>query len=205
MGVINHIIEITISVLRDYGVIAVFVLMVLESACIPAPSEVIMLFGGYLVSQGDASFAIVVTAGVAGNLVGSLIAWSIGAFGGRVYLERHGRWLHATPENLARADRWFDRWGARAVFASRMMPIVRTFISLPAGVSRMSVGSFTMLTLLGCIPWVTALTLVGWSLGPHWERAHGVLHYFDYLVVAMIVTGIGGMAVRARRRRGARI
>lgn len=200
MGIVNHIIEITVDTLRTYGVPAVFVLMVLESACIPAPSEVIMLFGGYLVSQGDASFAVVVAAGVLGNVVGSLIAWSIGAYGGRVLLERHGKWLHATPANLDRADRWFEQRGHRAVFISRMLPIIRTFISLPAGVSRMPIGRFTTYTLAGCVPWVAALAGIGWVLGPHWERAHGVLHYLDYLVVAGVVVSAAWLLFRARRR-----
>ncbi len=199
MGIVNHIIEVTVSLLRDYGVPAVFVLMVLESACIPAPSEVIMLFGGYLVSQGDATFAMVVAAGVSGNVVGSLIAWAAGAYGGRVYLERHGKWLHVTPARLNRADHWFEQRGHRAVFISRMLPIIRTFISLPAGVSRMPIGRFTTYTMAGCIPWVAALTYIGLLLGPQWERAHGVLHYLDYLVVVGVIALGAALLGRSRR------
>src|SRR3954454_2853960 len=158
--------------------------MTLESACIPVPSEVIMLFAGLLVHQGKMSFLAAVAAGVAGNVLGSWIAWAVGAYGGRGWIERHGRRIHVTPSQLARADRWFDTYGPRAVMLSRCLPIVRTFISLPAGIARMPFWRFTLYTLIGCIPWVAALTLLGVWTGTAWETWHSRLEVLDYLVAA---------------------
>jgi membrane protein DedA with SNARE-associated domain len=187
-------------VVGDNGAPAVFGLMVLESACIPVPSEVIMLFAGLLIHQGRMSFLAAVVAGVAGNVVGSWIAWAVGAYGGRTWIERHGRVIHVTPERLARADRWFDRYGPRAVLISRCLPIIRTFISLPAGVARMPFWQFTLYTLLGCIPWVVALALAGVWAGSAWETWHSRLEILDYLVGAALVAGVIYLFVRSRRR-----
>src|SRR5436190_24386138 len=137
----------------DYGALAVFLLMVAESACIPVPSEAIMVYGGFLVSQGKAGLGAIIVAGVAGNLVGSLIAYWVGRLKGREWVLRW-HWLHVTPARLDRADRWFARWGEPAVLIGRILPVVRTFISLPAGIARMPVWRFTVLTIIGCVPWV---------------------------------------------------
>lgn len=192
----------TVDVIRDHGVWAVFFLMVLESACIPAPSEVIMLFAGYLVWKHDASFWMMVTAGVTGNIVGSWIAWAVGAYGGRTYLERHGKWLHISHERLARADRWFERWGPATVFFTRMLPIIRTFISLPAGIARMPIGRFTVYTAIGCVPWVAMLTYVGVRMGDKWDEAHEIGRKFDEALAVLIVVGVVFLIVRQRRSRG---
>jgi membrane protein DedA with SNARE-associated domain len=189
--------------LADNGVWAVFVLMTLESACIPVPSEVIMLYAGYLVSQGDMSLWAAVAAGVAGNVVGSWIAWAVGAYGGYPYLERHGRWLHITPSSLTRAARWFERYGPRVVLISRCLPVVRTFISLPAGVARMPFWRFTLYTAIGCVPWVLGLTLLGRAVGTNWKQWHDRFSYLDYVVVAAAVAGVIYLVWRARRRREA--
>lgn len=185
---------------------AVFLLMLLESACIPVPSEVTMLYAGYLVYLHPHHslavwFVAMITAGVVGNIVGSLITWAIGRSGGRSFLEKHGRWLHASQRSLDRSDAWFARYGARTVLLTRMMPIVRTFISLPAGVARMPLGRFTLYTTLGCVPWVAALTYIGWLLGPKWDKAHQVLRYGDYLVVAAVVAAVGYFLLKRRRRK----
>jgi membrane protein DedA with SNARE-associated domain len=185
------------------GLPAVFILMTLESACIPIPSEVIMLYAGYLVHTGDLSFTAAVVAGVAGNVLGSWIAWAVGAYGGRELLERHGRKVHITAGNLALADRWFDQYGPRIVLISRCLPIVRTFISLPAGIARMPFWRFTLYTLLGCIPWVIALTLIGVQVGSAWDTWHSRFEYVDYLVVLAIVAAVGLLVVRHRRARQA--
>lgn len=175
------------SSMDAWGIWAVLFLMILESACIPVPSEVIMLYGGALVYTGDASFLAVVAAGVAGNVIGSLIMWAIGRYGGRTFLERHGKWVHISHRSLERGDEWFERYGNMAVFFGRMLPVIRTFISLPAGIAEMPIGRFTLYTTLGCIPWVIMLTWIGYKLGPHWEKAHSVLHYGDYVIVAAII------------------
>ena len=177
-------------------------LMTLESACIPIPSEATMLFAGFNVADGRFSLWSVVLVGVLGNLIGSWIAYAVGYFGRIELLERHGRALHISPAQLRRADRWFERWGAWAIFFSRMLPVVRTFISLPAGVARMPLGRFSLLTLLGCVPWVLALALVGRAARENWTEWRDALHYFDYAVAVAIVLAVVVWVVR-RRRRGA--
>ena len=188
------------EVIGSYGVWAVFILMVLESACIPVPSEAIMLFGGFLAGQGKTTLFAVIVAGVAGNVVGSWIAYWVGLKKGRDWaLQWH--WLHITPERLDKADRWFERYGSWAVLIARMLPIIRTFISFPAGVARMPFWRFTILTVIGCIPWVTLLAWIGLLVGDNWEAVQHKLHYFDYAVALLIVAGIIWMLVRYRRRR----
>ena len=183
-----------------YGVLAVFLLMILESACIPVPSEAIMLYGGFLVSQGDESLVLMVTAGVAGNVIGSWIAYWVGRAKGREWaLQWH--WLHITPKRLDQADRWFRRNGDWAVLLSRCLPIIRTFISLPAGIARMPFWRFTILTLIGCIPWVLMLALAGRAVGDNWEDLQKQLHLVDYALIVAIVAGGVWLVVRHRRRR----
>ena len=185
----------------QFGASAVFVLMAIESACIPVPSEVIQLYAGFMVSEDRMSFTIAVLAGTVGNVVGSWVAWAVGAYGGRPFIERHGRWLHISHRNLAWADRWFDRYGPKVVFFSRMLPIIRTFISLPAGVARMPFWRFTVYTFFGALPWCFALTLAGGQVGENWEDLEGQLKYFTYFVAAVIVVGVLYLVVRAWRNR----
>jgi len=192
---------------RDAGLPAVFVLMLAESACVPIPSEATMLFAGFAVADPGAStahhhltLAGIVIAGVIGNLVGSWIAYGVGR-GGRVELvERHGRWLHIQARHIAWADRWFERYGAPAIFFSRMLPIIRTFISLPAGVAKMPFVRFTLLTLAGCVPWVLGLAIAGEAVGSEWKSVRKGFDYVDYAVVALVVLGL--LYVLIRRRRG---
>ena len=190
------------SQVGSYGAVAVLLLMVLESACIPVPSEAIMLYGGFLVARGQTSLIAIIAAGIAGNVVGSWLAYGAGRWLGREWVLR-ARWLHVTPARLATAERWFARWGAPTVFFTRMLPIIRTFISLPAGVARMPFWRFTLLTLLGCIPWVFMLAFIGKQAGANWEDWKNSLHYVDYAVAALIVIGAIWLYVRARRRRAA--
>lgn len=190
------------SVVGDLGLPGIFVLMTLESACIPVPSEPTMLFAGFNVDKGTYSFVAVVTVAVAANVLGSWIAYGFGRFGRYELLHEHGKWLHITPERLAQADRWFEKHGAAAVFFSRMLPIVRTFISLPAGVAKMPFGRFTLLTALGCIPWMAGLTFLGMTVGDNWEEWKDKLHYLDYLVAATIIVGGIWLFLRWRRNRG---
>ena len=186
----------------SYGAWAVFVLMILESACIPVPSEAIMLYGGFLVGRGEASMFWIVVAGVGGNVIGSWIAYWVGYAKGREWLLRW-RWLHVTPKHLDWADRWFDRYGDWAVLLSRCLPIIRTFISLPAGITRMPFWRFTILTLIGCIPWVVMLAFAGRAVGDNWESLQKQLHYVDYVLAAAIIGSIVYLVVRQRRRRRA--
>jgi membrane protein DedA with SNARE-associated domain len=189
------------NVVGDLGLPGVFLLMMAESACIPIPSEATMLFAGFNVHQGEYPLWAAVAVGSAANLVGSWIAYAVGYYGRLELLEKHGRLLHITPAQLAWADRWFERYGAPAVFFSRLLPIIRTFISLPAGVARMPFWKFTVLTLAGCLPWVFALAFAGQKAAENWTSWKDSLHYVDYTVAALIVVGIAYLAVRWRRNR----
>jgi membrane protein DedA with SNARE-associated domain len=199
--VLQPIVNAATDVINSTGLAGVFVLMVLESACVPIPSEAIMLFAGFSVSQGHLTLAGVVIAGVLGNVVGSLIAWGVGYLG-RVELLERNRVFHVSRAQLERADRWFERYGSATVFFTRMIPIVRTFISLPAGVARMPVGRFVALTAAGSIPWVLMLAIVGREVGDRWDVWRSHLHYLDYAVAAALVIGVVYLVIR--RRRGTR-
>ena len=180
------------------GLPAVFLLMLLESACIPVPSEAIMLFAGFSVSNGDLTLFGIVAAGVLGNLAGSCLAYAAGYYGRLELLERH-RVFHVNPKYLAWTERWFDRYGSATVFFTRMLPIIRTFISLPAGVARMPFWRFVVLTAAGCIPWVLMLALVGREAGDKWEDYKHYGEYLDYVVAAAIVAGVIYLLIRRRR------
>jgi membrane protein DedA with SNARE-associated domain len=189
------------NVIGDLGLAGIFGLMLLESACIPIPSEATMLFAGFNVSEGHYSLLAVTAAGVLGNLAGSWIAYAVGWYGRIDILEKHGSKVGIRTSHLATADRWFARHGDATVFFTRLLPVVRTFISLPAGVARMPFWRFTLFTLAGCIPWVLALAFIGQKVGANWETWKDDLHYVDYAVVAMVVVGIVLLVVRSRRER----
>jgi membrane protein DedA with SNARE-associated domain len=200
-AITDRLVDFAVNVVGDLGLGGVFVLMVLESACIPVPSEATMLFAGFNVDRGEYSLFAAVAVGVVANLVGSWIAYAVGYYGRVDILEKHGRKLHIKPEHLAWADRWFERYGDATVFFTRMLPIIRTFISLPAGVARMPFWRFSLLTVLGCIPWIFMLTFIGKQAGANWTNWKNSLHYVDYAVAALIVIGAVWLFVRARRRR----
>jgi membrane protein DedA with SNARE-associated domain len=200
---LNGVIDWITRLIGDHGFPAVLGLMTLESACIPVPSEVIQLFAGYLVSAHRMSLVAAVSAGVLGNVLGSWISWSVGYLGGRPFIARYGRFVHVTPARMALAERWFAERGEIAVLIGRCVPIVRTFISLPAGVARMPFWRFTLFTVIGCVPWVLGLTLIGVQVGPSWERWRHRLEYLDYVVVAALVVVVALYVVRARRLRAA--
>ena len=201
-AILNPVVDVATDFIDAVGLLGVFVLMVLESACIPVPSEAIMLFAGFSVSEGELTLLGIVVAGVLGNVVGSWIAYAVGYYG-RIELLEKNRFLHVSRKHLDWADRWFERHGDVTVLVARMLPIIRTFISLPAGVARMPFWRFTVLTLLGCIPWVLLLAIVGREVGDKWEQWNDHLHYLDYAVIVAIVIGIVYLLIR-RRRSGAR-
>jgi membrane protein DedA with SNARE-associated domain len=195
----DPLVQFAVDVVEKLGLPGVFVLMVAESACLPIPSEATMLFAGFNVSEGEYALWLVVAVATAANLVGSWIAYAVGYYGRIDILEKHGKKLHIKPSHLAWADRWFEKYGGWTVFLTRMLPIIRTFISLPAGIARMPFWRFTVLTVAGCVPWIFMLTLIGREVGDRWESWKDSLHYVDYAVAAAIVIGIVYLVLRNRR------
>ena len=184
----------------NYGLFAVFGLMLLESMGVLIPSEAISPFAGYLVSRGQMGFFGAVTAGVLGNLVGSWVAYFVGLWGGRELWFRYGRYVGVRAHHLKVAERWFDRYGEFAVLVSRCLPVVRTFISFPAGTARMNLAKFSFYTFVGCVPWVLALTYLGYYLGENWEEVGRFLHYLDYVVALTMLAGAVYLFLRWRSR-----
>jgi membrane protein DedA with SNARE-associated domain len=207
------------SVVGDYGLYAVFILMLVD-AVLPAASEIVMVYAGAVAAGAFAGqsvtifgaevestswgFVAMAGAGVVGYTLGSILGWAIGLYGGRPFLERHGRWVHVSPQKLDRAEGWFERWGEAIVFFGRVTPVVRSFISIPAGVAEMPLGRFTVLTFLGTIPWCFGLAGIGLALGSSWERFHEGFRFVDYAVVALVAAAVVYLALRYRRRRSRR-
>jgi membrane protein DedA with SNARE-associated domain len=193
---------------REAGLPGIFALMAISSACIPIPSEVVMLFAGFAVadpgqsaSQHHLTLVGIVLAGLLGTMVGSWVAYAVGRGGRLELLERHGAKLHMGPTQIARADRLFQRHGEAIVLFGRVVPLIRAFVSLPAGVSKMPVGRFTVFSLIGTLPWVLGLALAGHALGGDWTSVRKGFEYVDYAIVALVVIGIGYAVVRRRRGR----
>lgn len=204
-AILQPLIDFVTAAIGGYGLFAVFGLMLLESTGILIPSEAISPFAGYLVSQEKMSLFGAVAAGVLGNLVGSWIAYFIGLWGGRELWMRYGRYIGVRAHHLDVAEKWFDKYGEFTVFISRCLPGVRTFISFPAGVARMNFAKFTLYTLAGCVPWVLALTYLGYILGENWEKIGSYLHYLDYAVALALVAGAIYLFVRWRSSRSSGI
>ena len=179
------------SVVGATGYSGLVILMAIESACIPLPSELIMPFAGYLVYEGSMKLLWVATAGAIGCNLGSLVAYEIGYYGGRPLVERYGRWILMGRRELDWADHFFQRWGEAAVFIARLLPVIRTFIALPAGVSRMPRGKFHIYTFLGSWPWCLGLAWAGMKLGENWRSLGKYFHQFDAVIGVLLVAGIG--------------
>ena len=202
------------SLIGDHGIYAVFILMVID-AVLPAASELVMLYAGVVASgalpgqdvvlfghQIDSHFwayFAMSMAGVLGNTVGSVIGWGIGYYGGRPLVEKRGRWLHLDREKLDRAESWFARWGDWAVCLGRVTPVVRSFVSIPAGVARMPLGRFTVFTFLGCIPWCFGLAGIGWALGSSYESFHHDFRFVDIAVGVLVLSVAAIWFIRRRR------
>jgi membrane protein DedA with SNARE-associated domain len=189
------------SAVANHGVYAVLGLMAL-GAVLPTASELVMVYAGAVASGAivDAhdSFAALAVAGIAGNLAGALIGWAIGAYGGRPFVEAHGRWLHVTPARLERAERWFDRFGTAAVPLGFLTPLARSFVAIPAGLARIQPVRFAALALLGIVPFCLALAAAGWALGSHWERLHHDLRYAEVAIAVLLVAGIALWVLKRR-------
>jgi membrane protein DedA with SNARE-associated domain len=185
--IISALIVATISTLGYGGVV---LLMAIESACIPLPSEIIMPFSGYLVSRGEMNLWLVGVAGAFGCVVGSMVAYWVGMYGGRPLIEKYGRFILISHHDLDLADRWFAKYGEIIVFVSRLLPAIRTFIAFPAGVARMNVPRFIIYTFAGSLPWCIGLAYVGQKLGEHWDkdpRLKTLFHRFDFVIGIVIV------------------
>lgn len=195
-----------IAAISTLGYAGVVALMAIESACIPLPSEVIMPFAGYLVSTGRFNLFLVATAGAIGCNVGSAIAYEIGAYGGRPLVQRYGRYVLMSQHELDIVDRVFHRWGGGTVLIGRLLPVVRTFIALPAGIARMPRLRFHAYTFIGSWPWCFALAYVGMRLGRAWDsdpRLASIMHRVDLAVIAVIVAFVAVYVVRGLRARSA--
>jgi membrane protein DedA with SNARE-associated domain len=204
------------SWIAHHGAYAVLLIMAVD-ALLPVGGELTMLYAGALTAgaiagqqpvffghdlhTGLESYVVLALAGTLGYLIGSLVGWSIGRWGGRSLLERRGRWMHLSPERLDRAERWFARHGAWAVFLGRLTPVVRSFISIPAGAFQVPLGAYTLLTLAGSAIWCFAFAGAGWALGSSYERLHHAFSYVNVVVVAIAVIAISLVAARETRRR----
>lgn len=197
--IIHAVIEAMESWVVDYGYWAIFLLMLAESACIPFPSEVTMLVGGWYAAEGQLDFFWVGVAGVLGNLVGSWIAYAVGRKTGRAILDRYGKYVLIRSHDIDKAEVWWEKYGEAATFFSRLLPVIRTFISLPAGIAKMPFGKFSIYTFLGVIPWTFALTWLGVVVGENWET---VMDYFDIptLVIGTTLVAVAGVWYFRRRK-----
>ena len=208
------------STIGDYGLYAVFWLMLID-AVLPAASELVMVYGGALaagafanqqvtlfgreIDDGWPAYVAIVLAGTIGYTLGSMGGWAIGFYGGRPYLERHGRWLHLSPAKLEKAERWFERWEDWAVFLGRLTPLVRSFVSVPAGVFEAPFWRYTWLTLAGSTIWCALFAGAGFAAGESWEDFHHAFRYVEYVVAAAILGGAAWLAWRYFKRRRGRI
>lgn len=202
------------TLVGDHGIYAVFALMLID-AVLPAASELVMVYAGAVaagaffgqdvvvfgarIESDPWAYVAMAASGTLGYLAGSVLGWAIGFYGGRPFLERRGRLLHVGPDTLDRAEAWFARFGDLAVLISRVTPVVRSFISIPAGVVRMALGRYTLLTIPGSAVWCFGLAAIGWTLGSNWESFHDRFHYLDYAVVAAILILLAAAIVRHRR------
>jgi membrane protein DedA with SNARE-associated domain len=204
------------SVIGDYGLYAVFLLMFID-AVFPAASEVVMVYAGAVaagafagqdvvlfgstIEDGLTAYVAMALAGTIGYTIGSIGGWAIGLYGGRPYVERHGRWLHLDTEKLDRAERWFEKWEDWAVFLGRLTPVIRSFVSIPAGVMEVPFVRYTLLTLAGSAIWCFAFAGIGYAVGESWEDFHHAFRYVEYVVAAAIMGTVVWLGFRYRTRR----
>ena len=188
-SILSQLSSFIISTIGAMGYAGIVLLMAIESACIPLPSEIILPFSGYLILSGRFSLWGVALAGALGCNLGSLVAYYAGAYGGRSFLINYGKYVLVSRRDMDMADRWFERYGQWTVFFARLLPVIRTFIALPAGIVRMNVWKFHLFTFLGSFPWCLALALAGYQLGVHWDALRPIFHKFDFLIAGMLVAG----------------
>ena len=179
-----------IATISALGYAGIALLMAIESACIPLPSEIIMPFSGYLVFTGEMALWAVALAGAVGCVLGSLVAYWVGAYGGRPLVEKYGKYVLISHHDLNLADRWFQKHGEITIFIGRLLPVVRTFIAFPAGVARMNLWRFNLYTFVGSLIWCYALGWIGMKLGEHWNTLGTYFHRFDAIIGIVLVAGL---------------
>jgi membrane protein DedA with SNARE-associated domain len=215
-SVLSAITDALTAVVGDYGLYAVLLLMFVD-AVLPAASEAVMVYGGavaagafagqdvvllgYEIPAGFWAWLAIALAGTVGYVLGSIAGWAIGLYGGRPFAERHGRWLHVSPKKLDKADRWFEHYGDWFVLFGRVTPVIRSFVAIPAGIGRMPLGRYTVLTIPGSAAWCFGLAGVGWAVGSRWESFHERWHYVDYAVIGAIVVVAVFLVLRWRSSR----
>jgi membrane protein DedA with SNARE-associated domain len=199
ISIVEYVSNLIVSLISATGYSGVFFAMALESACIPFPSEIIMPFSGFMVSEGKMTLLGITLAGALGNLFGSVVAYFVGLKGGRPFLENYGRYILISHKKLDLTDEWFQKYGDKAVISSRVLPVLRTYISLPAGMARMGFKKFSFFTFVGSLPWCLALGYVGVLLGPRWDSLRGWFHLMDAVVVLAII-GAAIYILRGYRR-----
>lgn len=197
----EHFTQIFLSFIASWGYVAVAVLMAAENACIPIPSELILGFAGYLIFAGHMSFEGALLAGMVGGLLGSLFAYEVGARGGRPFVDKYGKYFLIKQSHVNVAQEWFDRYGLKAVFFSRMLPVVRTFISLPAGFARVDSKRFFLYTIVGSLPWTAAILYAGMVLGESWTDLMEYGHEASMIFVVVAVIVIAVLYLRWRRKK----
>ena len=186
-----------------WGYVAIAVLMVAENACIPIPSELILGFAGYLIFDGQLGFAGALAAGMAGGLAGSFFAYAVGHYGGRSFVDKYGHYFFIKKSHVDVAQRWFDKYGLKAVFFSRMLPVVRTFISLPAGFAHVDMKRFLILTFAGALPWTALILYAGMMLGESWKVLTQIGHEASIVFVVVAAIVIGALYIRHKKRKNA--
>lgn len=202
----THLLELlgrlVIFLISSLGYGGVVLTMAVESACIPLPSEIIMPFAGYLVLGGRFNLWLLMFFGALGNLIGSWLAYAVGRYGGRPFLEKYGKYVLLSRHDLDLADQWFIKHGESTVFFSRLLPVVRTFISLPAGIAKMNFSKFTLFTFAGSLPWGLFLAYLGLRLGSRWAEMRIYFHKFDLLIGVILILGMAWFIKRHLRFRG---
>lgn len=186
-NILAWLVSLIITIISVSGYLGITALMLLESACLPIPSEIIMPFSGYLVTTGRFSLLLVIIFGTIGNLVGSIIAYGVGVYGGRPFIEKYGKYILIKREELDKAQRFFDKYGNSSIFFSRLLPIIRTFISLPAGIAKMRFWRFCIYTLIGSLFWSALLAYLGIFLGENWKSIEIYFRKFDWLIIILLI------------------
>ena len=196
--------SVVIYLITAFGYLGIFLTMAMESAALPIPSEIVMPFAGYVASQGNLDFWAIVIAGTLGNLVGSLLLYYVGLKGGRPVLMKYGKYILISEREIRIAEEWFRKFGSKVIFFSRMLPVVRTFVSLPAGAAKMDIKKFSFYTLVGSVPWNIALTYVGFVLGENWQQIEGVFRAFDLAIVGIAAVVIAYIAYSLFKKKSRR-